>query len=91
MGKISSIRICTLGGNMGHKNGHNSSPRASPRARIWHAPSYHIPKGFSMPKGTQFELNQIVFEDFGGVIQMHNPINRAPCTSFKGGRVLPLG
>ena len=29
---------------MGHKNGHNSGPRASPRARIWHAPSYHIPR-----------------------------------------------
>ena len=54
VGKISSVRICRLGANMGHKNGHNSAPKASPRVRIWHAPSYHIPRGFSMPKGEQF-------------------------------------
>ena len=36
------------------KNDHNSGPWASPRARIWHAPSYHIPRRLSLPKGTQF-------------------------------------
>ena len=36
------------------KNGLKTDPRASPMVRIWHAPSYHIPKGFSMPKGPQF-------------------------------------
>ena len=51
--KILSIRICTLGDNMGHKNCRNSGPRASPGARIWHALSYHIPRGFAMPKGGQ--------------------------------------
>ena len=51
--KISSIRICMTDGDMGHKNGHNSGPRVSPGARIWHAPSHHIPGGFAMPKGAQ--------------------------------------
>ena len=36
------------------KNDHKTRPRASPMARIWHAPCYHIPRRFSLPKGTQF-------------------------------------
>ena len=68
---------------MGHKNGYNSGPRASPMARIWHAPSYHIPRGFSVPKGIQFQLNSAVVEGFGGVIKVHNPINRDPYSSLK--------
>ena len=37
-----------------HKHDQNSIPRASPTARIWHAPSYHIPRGFAMPKVDSF-------------------------------------
>ena len=72
--KIFSIR--NLRADIKHKHGHNSGPRGSPMARIWHAPSYHTPEGFSKPKGPQFSLK--VLNTFGGVIKMHNPINRAP-------------
>ena len=61
---------------MGPKSAHNSGPRASPSARIWHAPSYRIRRGFAVPKGTQFELNEKVLSTFGGVIKVPNPINR---------------
>ena len=47
--KILNIR--TMRANIRPKNGHNSGPRVPPMARIWHAPSYHIPRGFAMPKG----------------------------------------
>ena len=50
--KISNIQ--KIRSDIRPQNGHKSDPRASPMARIWHAPSYHTPKGFSMPKGTQF-------------------------------------
>ena len=69
------------GGDMGHKNGHNSVPRASPTARIWHAPSYHISKGFSKLKGTQFQLKYMVLKGFGEVIKAQNPISRAAYSS----------
>ena len=52
--------------NMRPKNGHKSGPRAFPMAGIWHAPSYHIPKGFSMPKGTQSQLNRKCLRFYGG-------------------------
>ena len=35
-------------------------------ARIWHAPSYHIVKGFFTPKGPQFKLNKRFFKVFWG-------------------------
>ena len=35
-------------------------------ARMWHAPSYHIVKGFFTPKGPQFELNQWFLKVLGG-------------------------
>ena len=72
--KISNIR--KMRPDIRHKNGHKTKSRASPMARIWHAPSYHIAKGFSIPKGIQFKLNSPVFESFGGVIKLQNPINR---------------
>ena len=50
--KISNIT--KMRPNMRPKNSHHSSPRASPKTRIWHAPSYYIPRGFAMPKGAQF-------------------------------------
>ena len=82
LGKLHQ-RGFTLSQSTGDLNGHKSGPRASPMARIWHAPSYHIPKGFSMPRGTQFYLNSAAFECFGGGIKVHNPINREPCSSLK--------
>ena len=48
------FNIKNLSADIKHKIGHNSGPRGSPMARIWHAPSYHTPKRFSMPKGHQF-------------------------------------
>ena len=52
--------------NIRPTNGHNSGPRVSPMARIWHAPYYHIVKGFFTPKGPQFELNQMFLKVLGG-------------------------
>ena len=49
--KISTMKKMRI--NVRHQNNHNSGSRASPRARIWHAPSYHIPRSFAMPKGAQ--------------------------------------
>ena len=48
------------------QNCHNSGPRAFPMARIWHAPSYHTHKGFSMPKGGQNQLIWAVLNIFRG-------------------------
>ena len=50
--QISNIR--NMRSDIRPQNGHNSGPRGSPMARSWHAPSYHTPKGFSMPKGPPF-------------------------------------
>ena len=50
--KISNIR--KMRSDIRPKNGLKWGPWGSPMARIWHVPSYHTPKGFSLPKGTQF-------------------------------------
>ena len=52
-------------------------------ARIWHAPSYHSPKGFAMPKGGQNYIREAVLSTFLGVLKLHNPIKRAACSSLK--------
>ena len=49
--KISNIGKMRL--DVRPKNDHNSGLRASPSARIWHAPFYHIPRGFAMPEAAQ--------------------------------------
>ena len=73
--KISNIR--KMRSDIRSKNGHKTNPRASPMARIWHAPSYHTPKGFFMPKGrTPILIKLMVLSTFGGVIKVHNSINR---------------
>ena len=54
---INILHIQKMTANIRPQNGHKSSPRGFPMARIWHAPSYHIVKGFFTPKGPQFELN----------------------------------
>ena len=87
---IKILNIRKMRANIKHTNCHNSGFRASLMARIWHARYYHIPRCFCMPNRSQNQLKYIVSESFGGVIQIQNPMNRAPCTSFKGGRVLPL-
>ena len=52
--KIPNIRKMRL--DIRPQNAHKTSPRASPMARIWHAPSYYIPRRFCMPKAIQFDL-----------------------------------
>jgi hypothetical protein len=55
---------------------HNSDPRASPRAGIWHPPSYHIPKGFSISKEPHFKVKSNVLNGFWGFIKVQNSNNR---------------
>ena len=49
--KITDIRKMRT--NMRYNNGHNSGSKACPTARIWHTPSYHIPRGSGMPQGPE--------------------------------------
>ena len=46
--KISNIR--KMRSDIRPKNCHKWGPKGSPMDRIWHAPSYHTPKGFFKPK-----------------------------------------
>ena len=85
--KISNIR--KMRSDIRPTNCLKCGPRGSPMARIWHARYYHTVKGF-FTKRTPILIKLKVFEGFGGVIKLTNPINRGPCTSFKGGRALPL-
>ena len=48
------FNIGNVGADIKHKNCYKWGPKGSPMARIWHAPSYHIHKGFAMSKGAQF-------------------------------------
>ena len=54
---LTYIKLFNIGSSrtdIKHKNGHKWGPRGSPMAIFWHAPDYHIPKGFFKPKGPQF-------------------------------------
>jgi len=50
--KISSIRICTLGGNMYTKVVITHVPGHPQGSEFRKKSSYHTPRGFGMPKGT---------------------------------------
>ena len=56
--------------NMRSKNGHKSGPRASPMARIWHAPSYHIPKGFFHAQRGSILIKYSSFTGFSGGLKV---------------------
>ena len=53
-----------------HKSGDKWNPRGSPWVRIWHAPSYHIPKHFCYTQRTPILIKYSSFWFLLGVIKL---------------------